>query len=91
MSHNGMASIKFIASQARTVFQYKNTRIEVLKCCANVYFNKECLIKRIVPSFGNIKLPNTLPAARTTQKKKKSQWDPILRARQRYLFYLKLA
>jgi len=23
MSHNGMASIKFIASQARTVFQYK--------------------------------------------------------------------
>ena len=39
-----MASIKFIASQARTIFQYKNTRTKVLKCCANIYFNKQCLI-----------------------------------------------
>ena len=53
MSHNGMASVKLIASQARTIFQYKNTRIKVLKCCGNVYFNKQCLKKRIVPSYAN--------------------------------------
>ena len=29
MSHNGMASIKFIASQARTISQYKNTSSHV--------------------------------------------------------------
>ena len=26
MSHNGIASIQFIVCQARTIFQYKNTR-----------------------------------------------------------------
>ena len=51
MSHNGMASVKLIASQARAIFQYKNTRIKVLKCCANIYFNKQCLNKRIIPSY----------------------------------------
>ena len=69
MSHNGMASVKLIASQARTIFQYKNTRIKVLKCCVDIYFNKQCLNKRIVPSYANIKLPNTSPAALTTQRK----------------------
>ena len=64
-----MASIKFIASQARTIFQYKTTRIKVLKRCANIYFNKECVNKKIVPNYANIKLPNTSPAARNTQRK----------------------
>jgi len=32
--------ITFIASEARTIFQCKDTRIKVLKCCANIYFNK---------------------------------------------------
>ena len=64
-----MASIKFIGCQACTIFQYKNTRIKVLNCCANIYFNKQCLIKEIVPNYANIKLPNTSPAAHTTQKK----------------------
>ena len=68
-THNGMASVKLIASQACTIFQYKNTRIKVLKCCTNSYFNKQCLNKRIVPSYANIKLPNTSPAPRTTQRK----------------------
>jgi hypothetical protein len=39
-----MASVKLIASQARTIFQYKNNRIKVLKCYANIYFNKQCLL-----------------------------------------------
>ena len=24
-----------------TIFQYKNTRTKILKCCANIYFNKQ--------------------------------------------------
>ena len=64
-----MASIKFIASQVRSIFKYKTTRIKVLKCYANIYFNKQCLKKKIVPSYANIKLPNTSPASRNTQRK----------------------
>jgi hypothetical protein len=64
-----MALIKFIASQAHTIFQYKNTRNKVLKCCAHIYFNKQCLNNKIIPNYANIKLPKTSPAARKTQKK----------------------
>jgi len=64
-----MASIKFIASEARTIFQYKNTRTKVLKCCANIYFNKQCLSKKFIPNYANVKLLNTSPAAHITQKK----------------------
>ena len=67
-----MASIKFIASQARTIFQYKSTRIKVLKCWAKIYFKKECLVKKIVPGYANIKLPNTSPATQIPQKKSRT-------------------
>jgi hypothetical protein len=64
-----MALIKFIASQAHTIFQYKNIRNKVLKCCANMYFNKQCLNNEIIPNYANIKLPKISPAASKTQKK----------------------
>ena len=64
-----MASIKFIVSQARTIFQYRTTRIKVLKCCANIYYNKQCLKKKIVPRYADIKLLNISPFARNIQKK----------------------
>jgi len=38
-----MENFKFIAGQASSINQYKTTRSKLLKCCANVYFNKQCL------------------------------------------------
>jgi hypothetical protein len=39
-----MSSTEIItASQARYVNQYKNLKIKVMKCCANIYFNRQCL------------------------------------------------
>jgi hypothetical protein len=35
-----MESIKFIAGQAYSIFQYKNVRTKILKCCADISFNK---------------------------------------------------
>jgi len=35
--HNGVASLKFIASQARSIHQYKNLKIKILKCCAKYH------------------------------------------------------
>jgi hypothetical protein len=34
-----MASIKFIAIQAKSINQYMNLRTKIRKCCANIYFN----------------------------------------------------
>jgi len=61
--------LKLKASQARSVYQYKKLRIKVLNCNADIFFNKQCLTKKIIPNYGNIKVPITLPAAYKTQNK----------------------
>ena len=60
---------KFTASQASSIYHYKKLKIKVLKCNADIYFNKQCLAKKIVPNYANIKVPNTSPAAQKTQNK----------------------
>jgi hypothetical protein len=65
LKHNGMSLIKIdLASQARSINQYKNLRTKVMKCCANIYFNRECLIKKIIPNYAKIKIPYTSPATK---------------------------
>ena len=64
-----MASLKFIASQARSIHQHKNLKTKVLKCCAHIFFNRQCLTKNIVPNYANIKVPITSSASRITKNK----------------------
>jgi hypothetical protein len=54
-------------SQARTIHQYKNLKTKVQKCCADIYFNKQCLATKITPNYANIKIPVASPASRVTQ------------------------
>lgn len=54
---------KFLASQARTINKYKNTRSKLLKCGANIYFNKKCLSNNVTPKYARIKFTNNSPAA----------------------------
>ena len=65
-----MENFKFIAGQASSINQYKNTRSKLLKCCANIYFNKQCLAKKIIPNYAKLKFQNTSPATQLTSKKK---------------------
>jgi len=41
-----VAPIKILASQAHSINLYKSIRTKVIKCCANIYFNKQGLIKK---------------------------------------------
>jgi len=59
----------FSQTQARSVSLYKNVRPKLLKCCANVYFNKQSLNKKLVPKYANVKIVNTSPASHVTAKK----------------------
>ena len=47
-----MASIKILASKAKSINLYKNLRIKVTKWCANIYFNRQCLIKKVIPNYA---------------------------------------
>ena len=65
-----MSSIKFVhASQARKIYRYKNIKRKILKYCANLYFNKQCLKYDLVPKYTKIRVPHTSPAATYTQRK----------------------
>jgi hypothetical protein len=61
--------IKFTPSQASSIYHYKNLRSKILKCNANIFFNKQCLLKHITPKYANIKIPVTSKAAKVTQSK----------------------
>ena len=47
-----MTSFKLFASQAQNINQYKNLRTKVAKCCANIYFNKQCIQNKVVPKYA---------------------------------------
>jgi len=64
-----MENITFIAGQTRAINLYKNTRSKLLKCCANIYFSKQWLAKRVILSYADIKFHNTSPVAQFTSKK----------------------
>jgi hypothetical protein len=59
-----MVPLKFGARQASSIYLYKNLRIS-----ANIHFNRQCLIKKVIPQYAKVKIAHTSPAANTTQKK----------------------
>jgi len=59
----------FTASQAKNIYLYKNLRIKVQNCCANICFNQQCLKLSVIPKYAQIKVRYTSPASTTTQKK----------------------
>ena len=64
-----MEGIKFLASQAKSIYHYNSIRSKILKCNADTFFNKQCLAKNITPKYANIKVTATSKAAHTTQKR----------------------
>ena len=64
-----MTSIKLLASQAHSINRYKSTKSKLLKCCASIYFNKQCINRKITPKYAKIKVADTSPASQTTAKK----------------------
>jgi hypothetical protein len=60
--------LKFIAGQTGTIYRWSLGE-KLMKCNANILFNKQCLHKNITPSYAKLKIPRTSPAARFTQHK----------------------
>ena len=54
---------KFVVGQARTINLYRNTRSKLLKCNANIYFNKQCLARKVIPMYTTLKFTNISPFA----------------------------
>jgi len=61
-----MPTVKLVAIQAKCINQYKKLRVKVLKCCVNIYFNRQYIKRDIIPKYARIKIPCTSPAAKVT-------------------------
>jgi hypothetical protein len=52
-----METIKIInASQAKSINKFLNTKLQLLNCNANIYFNKTCLEQNLEPKYTKVKI-----------------------------------
>jgi len=48
---------KLVASQAKSIYTFMNLGEKVQVCCANIYFNQQCLKLDVIPKYARIKVP----------------------------------
>jgi NADPH-dependent glutamate synthase beta subunit-like oxidoreductase len=51
---------KVNASHAKTIIAYKNLKTKLMKCNTNVYFNKQCLDQKMIPTFARMEVPHVI-------------------------------
>jgi len=66
--------------------EYENLKRKLYNCNANIYFNLKCSRKQLIPNYAKIKIPNTSPAARFTQRK---THNPRIKDEIKYLYIKK--
>jgi hypothetical protein len=68
-STTGMSECKFVNASQGIIQKFLNLNRKLYMCNANIYFNKQCIRKQLTPAYARIKVPNTSPAHKNTQKK----------------------
>jgi len=61
-----MNKLKIVNASRVFVHQYENVKRKLLSCDADIYFNQQCLRKKLTPNFARIKIPSYSPAAKAT-------------------------
>ena len=64
-----MIHLKVIDASQSLIHQFTNLKRKLYNCNASIYFNRQCLNKQLTPSYATIRIPNTSPAHRHTQRK----------------------
>ena len=64
-----MNHLKIINASRSLIHEYENLKRKLVNCNANIYFNRQCYEKRLVPNYAKIKIPINFPAAKFTQRK----------------------
>jgi len=65
----GMPQFKIISASQSSIHIFTSLKRQIYNCNASIYFNKQCLIKKLTPTYANITIPNTSPAHKFTQQK----------------------
>jgi len=62
-----------IANEAISVYHYKNAKQEVISRNANIFLHQNCSKRALILKYGNIKIPITTPAEKSTKKEAQKQ------------------
>jgi len=65
----GMMHIRIMNASCGPIHKYIDLKRKLYKCNVSIYFIRQCLKQHITPSCANIKIPNTSPAHKYTQRK----------------------
>ena len=60
-------NVKLEPSQAKMVFKFQNTKIQLLKSNLHIKFNKICLLKNITPKYAIVNINSSSKAADITK------------------------
>jgi hypothetical protein len=74
--------IKFVASQVKCIYLYKNLSAKVQKFCANTYFNRQCLkqhVARMDDARGVYRVLVGKPEGKRPLGRPRRRWGIILR------------
>jgi len=64
-----MNHLNIVNASRGIVHHYENVKRKLFNCNANMYFNRQCHQKGLIPNVANIKIPISSPAAKSTQRK----------------------
>jgi len=54
-----MSQLKIVNASQGHIHEYENTKRKLYRCNTSIYFNKQCLQKKLIPSYAKVKIPNT--------------------------------
>lgn len=67
-------NVKLEASQASIVFKYQNVKIQLMKTCLHIKFNKQCIRNDIIPTYAKIKINSNSIASQIIRKRAEIMW-----------------
>jgi len=65
----GMTHLKIMNASQGPIHRFESLKRKLYNCIASIYFNRQCLKRKLTPAYAKIKIPNTSPACKHTQHK----------------------
>jgi len=64
-----MNNLKIVQASQGPIHKFEYLKRKLYHCNPNLFFNKQCLQKQLILNCARVKIPNTSPAAKFTQRK----------------------
>jgi len=64
----GISQLTIVNASQGHIHEYENTKRKLYSCNSSINFNRQCLHKKLVPTYVKLKFPNNSPTAKFTQR-----------------------